>query len=50
MEAFPIVATIGILIDAPATMLSSSGDTIVSMIISRMVEGPKWLEGKDESF
>lgn len=46
MEAFPIVATIGILIDAPATMLNSSGDTIVSMIISRMVEGPKWLEGK----
>lgn len=46
MESFAIVATIGILIDAPATMLNASGDTVVSMIVSRWVEGKDWLLNK----
>ena len=43
-EAFPIIATIGFLVDPAATMLNSSGDTIASMIVTRFVEGKDWLE------
>ncbi|GAI83979.1 unnamed protein product, partial [marine sediment metagenome] len=38
-EAFPIIATIGILVDAPATLINATGDTVVAMIITRMIEG-----------
>jgi Na+/H+-dicarboxylate symporters len=37
-EAFPIIATIGFLVDPPATCLNSTGDTIAAMIVSRFVE------------
>lgn len=42
-EAFPLIATIGFLVDPAATCLNASGDTIASMIIARMVEGKDWL-------
>lgn len=42
-EAFPIIATIGFLVDPPATMLNSSGDTIASMVVARLTEGKNWL-------
>lgn len=42
-EAFPLIATIGFLVDPPATCLNASGDTIASMLVSRMVEGKEWL-------
>lgn len=44
--AFPIIATIGILIDAPATCLNVIGDTSSSMLITRLVEGKNWLKKK----
>ncbi|CAM3149125.1 dicarboxylate/amino acid:cation symporter [Streptobacillus ratti] len=47
-EAFPIVATIGYLIDPPATMINAAGDTIASMLVARMVEGKNWLLKKGE--
>lgn len=43
-EAFPLIATIGFLVDPAATCLNASGDTIASMIITRLVEGKDWLE------
>ncbi|RVU53891.1 dicarboxylate/amino acid:cation symporter [Anaerosphaera multitolerans] len=43
-EAFPVIATIGFLVDPPATMINSSGDTIASMLIARFVEGKDWIE------
>lgn len=43
-EAFPIIAMIGFLVDPPATMLNSSGDTIASMLVTRIIEGKGWLE------
>lgn len=43
-EAFPIIAMIGFLIDAPATMANASGDTITSMMVARLVEGKNWLK------
>ena len=43
-EAFPLIATIGFLVDPAATCLNSSGDTIASMIVARVVEGKDWLK------
>ena len=41
--AFPILVTIGNLVDPPATMINSSGDYVVSYIVSRFVDGRDWL-------
>ena len=41
-EAFPIVATIGFLVDPAATMVNATGDTCSSLLISRIVEGKGW--------
>ena len=43
-EAFPLIATIGFLVDPAATCLNASGDAIASMIITRLVEGRDWLD------
>ncbi len=42
-EAFPIVATIGFLVDPPATMVNACGDSVASMMVTRLVEGKDWL-------
>ena len=42
--AFPILVTIGNLVDPPATMIHSSGDYVVSYIVSRFVDGKDWLQ------
>jgi len=38
-EAFPIIATIGVLVDAPATLINATGDTVAAMMVTKMVEG-----------
>ncbi len=43
-EAFPIIATIGFLVDPAATMVNATGDTVSAMIVTRMVEGKDWFE------
>ncbi len=43
-EAFPIVATIGFLVDPPATMVNASGDAVAAMMVTRIIEGKDWLE------
>ena len=43
-EAFPIIATIGFLVDPPATCINATGDTIASMIVTRLVEGKDWMQ------
>lgn len=43
-EAFPIIATIGFLVDAPATCINVTGDTVSSMMVARLVEGKDWLK------
>jgi Na+/H+-dicarboxylate symporter len=45
-EAFPIIATIGFLVDPPATWLNSTGDTVASMMVTRMIEGKDWMTKK----
>lgn len=42
-EAFPLIATLGFLFDPAATCLNASGDTIASMVVTRLVEGRDWL-------
>lgn len=42
--AFPILVAIGNLVDPPATMINSSGDYVVSYIVSRYVDGKDWLQ------
>ncbi len=46
MEAFPIVATIGYLVDPPATMINVTGDTVASMMVTRILEGKDWMKRK----
>lgn len=38
MEAFPIIATIGWLIDPPATTMNVCGDTVSSMLVTKLVD------------
>lgn len=48
LEALPILAVLGTLIDPPATMVNSSGDTVSGMMVSRFVEGKDWMEIGDK--
>lgn len=43
-EAFPIVATIGYLVDPPATLINATGDTVAAMLVTRIVEGKDWIK------
>lgn len=42
-ELLPIIAVISTIIDAPATVLNSTGNTVCSMMVARLVEGKDWL-------
>jgi Na+/H+-dicarboxylate symporter len=38
-EALPIISMLGTLVDPPATMINSSGDTVAAMMITPLLEG-----------
>lgn len=42
-DVLPIIAVISTIIDAPATLLNSTGNVVCSMLIARLVEGKNWL-------
>jgi len=44
IEALPIISTIGVLVDPPATMINVTGDNVSSMLITRRLEGKNWME------
>ena len=44
--AFPVIATIGALVDPPATCINASSDTVASMIVACFVEGKDWFQKK----
>ena len=46
--AFPILVTIGNLVDPPATMINSVGDYAISFLVERFVTGKQWLHKKLE--
>ncbi|WP_108668767.1 dicarboxylate/amino acid:cation symporter [Peribacillus acanthi] len=43
-ESLPIIAVISTIIDAPATLLNSTGNTACAMMVTRLVEGKNWLQ------
>lgn len=45
-EVLPIIAVISTIIDAPATVLNSTGNTVCSMMVARLVEGKEWMKVK----
>ncbi len=44
VESLPIIAVISTIIDAPATLLNSTGNTVCAMMVTRLVEGKNWLK------
>ncbi len=42
-EALPVIAVISTIIDAPATVLNSTGNTVCAMLTARFVDGKRWL-------
>ncbi|CUH92715.1 dicarboxylate/amino acid:cation symporter [Herbinix luporum] len=47
--ALPVIVVIGTIIDAPATLLNSSGNTVCAMLVARFVDGKDWLKAKNKS-
>ena len=45
-QAFPLIATIGFLVDPPATCLNACGDTVAAMMVTRVVDGKNWMQKK----
>ena len=43
IEAMPLITMIGTLVDPPATMVNAVGDNVSSMMIARILNGPKWM-------
>ena len=44
VEALPILTIIATIIDAPATMLNVVGDSVSSMMVTRIVDGKDWMK------
>jgi Na+/H+-dicarboxylate symporter len=42
--ALPMLSVLGLLVDPPATMVNSTGDTLASMLVTRWSEGPDWMK------
>jgi len=43
-EALPIISMLGTLIDPPATMINSTGDTVAAMMVSRLMKNKSELK------
>jgi Na+/H+-dicarboxylate symporter len=48
-EALPLISMVGTLIDPPATMVNSTGDTAAGMLLSRILGGKKWMNKSSKS-
>ena len=48
VASLPILTIIATIIDAPATVLNSVGDSAASMLVARFVDGKDWLKEKAE--
>ena len=48
VAALPILTMVATIIDAPATMLNVVGDTVSSMMVTRIVDGKGWIKNKEE--
>ena len=48
VAALPILTIIATIIDPPVTMLNVVGDTVSSMMVTRVVDGKEWINNKEE--
>ena len=48
VAALPILTMIATIIDPPATMLNVVGDTVSSMLVTRVVDGKEWISSKEQ--
>ena len=48
VASLPILTMVATIIDAPATMLNVVGDTVSSMLVTRIVDGKDWIKGSNE--
>lgn len=48
VAALPILTIVATIIDPPATMLNVVGDTVSSMVVTRVVDGKHWLDKKKD--
>lgn len=46
--ALPVIAVIGTIIDAPATLLNASGNTVCAMLVARFVDGKNWIKKESD--
>ncbi|RLG79207.1 MAG: hypothetical protein DRO40_13100 [Thermoprotei archaeon] len=46
VDVMPLFIAIALIGDAPATMVNSTGDTGVSMLVARALEGRDWYKKK----
>jgi len=44
IEAMPIITMLGTLVDPPATMVNVVGDNVSGMLVSRVMNGPGWMD------
>ena len=48
-QALPAAMIIGTLVDPMATLLNANGDLITAMMVTRIVEGKKWILGQNRN-
>lgn len=49
IQALPIISAIGVVVDPPATMVNSTGDTVASMLVTRKIDGKDWMNNVEIS-
>lgn len=49
IQALPIISAIGVVVDPPATMVNSTGDTVASMLVTRKIDGKDWMNNVEVS-
>lgn len=50
IKALPILTIIATIIDAPATLLNVVGDSSCAMLVTKMVDGNKWIDKNEEKY
>lgn len=50
MEAIPLLTVITTITDIPNTVLNTTGNTVSSMLVARLVEGKDWLKDEVTNF
>lgn len=49
VEAIPLLTVITTITDIPNTVLNTTGNTVSSMLVARLVEGKNWIKDEVQS-